>query len=407
MADANLLDFVKAALERGEPRARIRDVLKKAGWPDDQIDSALAAFAEVEFVVPVPRPRSYGSAREAFLYIVYFSLLGMIAGNTGGLAFAFIDHQFADKLATNSYYNSFATSGLRWSVASLLVGFPIFLFLGWRLAAVKRKDPERRRSRVHAWLTYVTLIFAAGALIGDLVAIVFQFLNGELGTRFMAKAAVVGVISAAILWNYSRDVERHSSRVDFAGRALALTTMLVVGALVAWAFTIVRSPFSARLQLADEQRLNGLIEATRLIDCHYTYAGKLPESLEAMGPYLSERAQRLPAADGCANAVPTDPLTGANYGYRTIDEDSYELCATFEFGWPEAEGDAREWRPGGYFYYPSGAERRTLLKPTAAGEACFEIDAVKFETDTPASETEIGDDGAVIEEEAPEDDPQN
>lgn len=379
MADANLVDFVKAALERGEARSRIKDVLKAAGWPDDQVDSALGAFADVEFAVPVPRPRRYGSAREAFLYIVYFSLLGMIAGNTGGLAFSFIDHQFADKLASNSYGFDYAATGMRWSVASLLVGFPIFLFLGWRLAAKKRNDPERRRSRVHAWLTYVTLIFAAGALIGDLVAIVFQFLNGEIGTRFMAKAGVVGVISAAILWNYSRDVERHSSRIDFAGQALAILTSLVVGALVAWAFTIVRSPQAARLQMADEQRLQGLIEATRLIDCHFTYAGRLPETLDALGPYLAGRAQRLPVADGCANAVPTDPASGGNYGYRTIDSDTYVICATFDFGWPNAEGEGRNWRPGGYFYYAPNLQRRVLQKPAGPGEACFEIDAVKFD----------------------------
>jgi hypothetical protein len=270
---------------------------------------------------------------------------------------------------------------MRWSVASLLVGYPIFLFLGWRLAAKKRKDPERRRSRVHAWLTYVTLIFAAGALIGDLVAVVFQYLNGELQTRFMAKAAVVGVISAAILWNYSRDVERHSSRVDVAGRALALLSMIVVGALVAWAFTVVRGPGVARYQMADEQRIGGLTETTRLVDCHYTYAGALPESLEAMGALLSERAQRVPVADGCFRDLPTDPISGAAYRYRAIDADTYELCAIFEFGWPDAEGDAREWQAGGYYYYPgAGQQRRKLQKPQSAGETCFEIDAVKFET---------------------------
>lgn len=398
MADANLLDFVKAALERGEARGRIKDVLKKAGWPDDQIDSALAAFAEIDFAVPVPRPRLYGSAREAFLYVVYFSLLGMIAGNTGGLAFAFIDHQFADKLATEAYYNSFATTGMRWSVSALLVGFPIFLFLGWRLAAKKRKDPERRRSRVHAWLTYITLIFAAGALIGDLVAVVFQFLNGEIETRFIAKAGVVGVISGSILWNYSRDVERHSSRVDLAGRTLALAAMLVVGALVAWAFTIVRSPYSARLLLADEQRLQGLIETTRLIDCHYTYGGALPGSLEAMTPFLLDRSQRLPVAVGCSTITPTDPVSGAYYAYRVVDEDTYEICADFAVGWPEAQGNAREWRPGGYAYYPDRPERRVLVKPSAAGTACFEIDAVRFEpATTPAAEP---DEPPIVEEEA-------
>lgn len=390
MADANLVDFVKAALERGESRARIKEVLKKAGWPDDQVESAVNAFAEVDFAVPVPRPRSYGSAREAFLYIVYFSLLGMIAGNVGGLAFAWIDRQFADDLVQNNYY-SWATTGMRWSVASLLVGYPIFLFLGWRLAAKKRKDPERRRSRVHAWLTYVTLIFAAGALIGDLVAVVFQYLNGELQTRFMAKAAVVGVISAAILWNYSRDVERHSSRIDFAGRALALLSMLVVGALVAWAFTVVRGPGVARYQIADEQRITGLTETTRLIDCYYTYAGALPENLESMGAWLTERAGRVPVADGCVRELPTDPTSGGAYRYRAIDADTYEICAIFQVGWPDAEGAAREWQAGGYYYAVVGSpgqrelKRRKLQKPAGAGETCFEIDAVSVEPEDAAA----------------------
>lgn len=403
MADANLVEFVKAALERGESRNRIREVLKKAGWPDDQVDSALGAFAETDFPLPVPRPRAYGSAREAFLYIVYFSLLGMVATQVGSLAFAWIDRQFADELADASHYYSFATTGMRWSVASLLVGFPIFLFLGWRLAAKKRKDPERRRSRVHAWLTYVTLIFAAGALIGDLVAVVFQFLNGELGTRFAAKAAVVGVISAAILWNYSRDVERHSSGVDLAGRALAIVTSIVVGVLVAWAFTVVRSPQTAREQMADEQRINGLMETTRLVDCHYTYAGALPENLEAMGTYLSERAGRLPVADGCADPVPTDPISGSHYLYRVIDSDTYELCASFAFGWPDAEGDASEWEPGGYYYSARvRQQRRKLQKPTGPGGACFEIDAVKFESDIePAPAPAVEDAPATEVETAP------
>ncbi|MGD9800798.1 MAG: DUF5671 domain-containing protein [Parvularculaceae bacterium] len=390
MADANLVDFVKAALERGEPRARIREVLKKAGWPEDQIENALGSFAEIDFALPVPRPKAYGSAREAFLYIVYFSLLGMVATQVGSLTFAWIDRQFADALAQNDYYGGWATTGMRFSVASLLVGYPIFLFLGWRLAAKKRKDAERRRSRVHAWLTYVTLIFAAGALIGDLVAVVFQFLNGELQSRFLAKAAVVGAISVSILWNYSRDVERHATGVDIPGRALALLATLIAAALVVWAFTIVRSPYSARLQVADEQKLQGLIETTRLVDCHYTYAGRLPENAETMGAYLSDRAARLPVADGCANAVPVDPLTGGAYDYQPIDEKSYEICADFAVGWPDAQGDNREWRPGGYYYSPTVGARRTLAKPVTAGRQCYQIDAVAFETAPPSSTDDAG-----------------
>ncbi len=356
-------------------------VLKAAGWPDDQVEDALGAFADVDFPAPVPRPKAYGSAREAFLLIVYFSLLGMIATQVGGLAFAWIDRQFADDLARGQTYYGYASSGLRWSIASLIVGFPIFVLLGWRLAARKRRDPERRRSRVRAWLTYVTLIFAAGALIGDLVAVVYQFLDGGLSTRFAAKAGVVGVISTAILWNYSRDAERTSARIDLAGRALALIAAILVAALVAWAFTIVRSPATARERVGDEQRVDHLIAMTRLADCHVTYFGALGADFPAMQSALVELGGRQPIGAGCTEATPLDPATGAEYRYRSIDADTYDLCAVFEGGWPEGDEKGANLRRTLNSYYTGANEQRTLQLPKAAGETCFEIDAVKFETD--------------------------
>lgn len=381
MAEATLVEFVKSALALGESRSRIAEVLKKAGWPDDQIDGALGAFADVEFPAPVPKPKAYGSAREAFLLIVYFSLLGMVATQVGGLAFAWIDRFFADDLTRDGYASQWASSGMRWSIASLLVGYPIFLFLGWRLAAKKRRDPDRRRSRVRAWLTYVTLIFAAGALIGDLVAVVYQFLEGGLSTRFAAKAGVVGVISATILWNFSREAERTSGGVDLAGQAIALLSTLAVVALVAWALTVVRSPAAARERVSDETRITNIIAMTRLADCHYTYFDRLDGDFAAMQAALADRGGRLPVAAGCAEAFPYDPSTGAEYRYRVVDGDTYELCATFEGGWPEGDEAGAAARRTINTYYSPDNETRTLQLPKSAGETCFEIDAVKFETD--------------------------
>ncbi len=403
MAEATLVEFVKSALALGESRARIAEVLKKAGWPQDQIDGALGAFADVDFAAPVPKPKAYGSAREAFLLIVYFSLLGMVATQVGGLAFAWIDRYFADDLTRDNYAWQWANSGMRWSIASLLVGYPIFLFLGWRLAAKKRRDPDRRRSRVRAWLTYVTLIFAAGAFIGDLVAVVFQFLDGGLSTRFAAKAGVVGVISAAILWNFSREAERTSGGVDLAGQAIALLSTLVVIALVAWAFSVVRSPSAARDRIADETRVTNLIAMTRLADCHYTYYDRLDASFSAMQTALADRGGRLPVAAGCAEPYPYDPSTGAEYRYRVIDADTYELCAIFESGWPEADEAEGTGRRTINTYYSPANETRTLLLPKTAGETCFEIDAVKFETEIgPRVGVVVSEDPPPPPEEAPE-----
>ena len=70
-----LQDFVGDGLARGLSRAEIQRVLLEAGWPREQVHSALGGFAEIEFPIPVPRPRPYLSAREAFLYLVLCSTL--------------------------------------------------------------------------------------------------------------------------------------------------------------------------------------------------------------------------------------------------------------------------------------------------------------------------------------------
>lgn len=368
MADTALQDFVREALAKGESRAAVEGALLKAGWPADQVGDALAAFADVEFSVPVPRPRRFGSAREAFLYIVYFALLGMVAVHVGGLAFAWVDTLFADPVFREGRGGARA---LRWAVASLLVGYPIFLYLGWRLGRERRRDPERRTSRIRAWLTYVTLIFAATALIGDLVAVVYRFLDGELGARFLLKAFVVAAISGAILVNFTREAERTSGEGDRVGRAIAGLATLAAAVLVAWAFTVVNSPGAARARAADEARLRDLGTLARLVDCHRTEYGETPAALNVIEMALQEQIEKgEPFRADCNAALPKDPA-GAAYGYRPLDGDRFEICASFARGWPALEPNERRRRIGARV----AGERRFVNLPDGSGEACFEFTA--------------------------------
>lgn len=377
MAEKELELFVRDALAAGKTKPEIAAALKSAGWDEGQIDDALAGFADADFPVPVPRPRRYGSAREAFLYIVYFALLGVVAVNIGGLAFAWIEFAFQDELASRNWRSG--ASSLRWSIASLVVGFPIFLYLGNQLSAARKKHPERRTSRVRAWLTYVTLIFAAVTLIGDLVAVVYQFLSGEMGVRFLAKAAVVAIISGAILWNYTRAAERDDAGVDWAGRILAIATSIAVAALVVWAFTVVRSPQAARANLADEKRMQDLRTVVRLIDCHRTYFDEIPQSLEEMAAQLDERSKNLPVAPGCAADLPLDPRTGEPYSYIPQTDDHYSICMVFDRGWPDADVRRGEPRPSIPVGYGPNRLERAFDLPEGPGEACFNMTAVDFE----------------------------
>lgn len=203
--DDELATFVREALGQGLPRPRIEQALLQAGWGKDQVRSALAAYADVDFPVPVPRPKAYVSAKEAFLYLVLFTMLYISAYNLGRLIFSFIDRAFPDPAQVEGLVEH-TNLAIRLSVSSLIIAFPLFLYVSWLLARAIRRDSTKRASRVRKWLTYLTLFIAASVLVGDLTSLVYNLLGGELGLRFLLKVMTVGVIAGAIFGYYLWDL---------------------------------------------------------------------------------------------------------------------------------------------------------------------------------------------------------
>jgi hypothetical protein len=186
-----LIAFVRDALGRGLTRAQIVDLLQRAGWPAEQIRGALAAYADVDSPIPVPRPKPYVSAREAFMYVVMFSALFVSAYNFGDLVFELINRAFPEpgQRAVQS-----AGAAIRWPVSALVVAFPLFAYMSWLIARGVRLDPTRRSSKIRRQLTYLTLFVAACTLAGDLIVVIYSFLGGELTARFVLKAATIALI---------------------------------------------------------------------------------------------------------------------------------------------------------------------------------------------------------------------
>ena len=202
--------FVRASLERGLDRNAIRDVLLQAGWREEELANALSAFADIDFPVPVPRPKPYLQAREAFLYLVSFIALYVTAVSFGGLIFSFIDRAFPDPL---SFGEGASSRALTLAISSIIVTFPLYLFLMRRLAKEAAIYPERRESRLRKWLTYLTLVVAAGIIIGDLIALLSQLLGGDLTIRFTLKALTILVITGGIFGYYLWHLQQ-SEKVD-------------------------------------------------------------------------------------------------------------------------------------------------------------------------------------------------
>lgn len=194
-------DFVRDALIKGESRESISAALQSAGWPEAQVARALEAYASTDFPLPIPRPRSQVSAREAFIYLLLYTTLLICAVQFGSLLFSLIDTNFPDALDPDYRVNS-RDSSMRFAISSLVVAFPLFLFLSRVVAKSVQRNPAVRLSWVRKWLTYLALFVAATILMGDIIFLLSKFLDGDLTTRFVLKSATVGLISGCIFGYY-------------------------------------------------------------------------------------------------------------------------------------------------------------------------------------------------------------
>ncbi|KCZ89169.1 DUF5671 domain-containing protein [Hyphomonas jannaschiana] len=208
MANSTLTQFVKEALEKGQDRSGIRSALLTAGWREQEVDEALEAYSDVAFPVAVPKPSAYLSAREAFFYLLFFILLGVVAFNLGSLLFALIDKVVPDQLEKESYRAGMLDSQIRGAISGLIVGTPLFLWLARILLKAREENPALQRSRIRKWLIYISLVIAGMVLVGDAISLVYNFLNGELTWRFTLKSLVVAAIAGGIFGYFITHAEQ-------------------------------------------------------------------------------------------------------------------------------------------------------------------------------------------------------
>lgn len=196
-----LTHFVRAALEKGASREQVRAALLQSGWPQDEIDDALARFAEIDFPVPVPVRRTSGSASEAFLYLVTFFLLYTWAISLGNLLAGLVDRWIPEAVNEFDRYAS-ADGPMRWLIASILVSFPVWYLLTASHLRSYAHDPERRSSPVRRWLTYLTLFVAATVLVITLIVLVAESLGGDYFLRTALKSGIVLAIAGGVFLFY-------------------------------------------------------------------------------------------------------------------------------------------------------------------------------------------------------------
>lgn len=198
-ANRQLSRFVRDALSVGKSRDEIAKALAQSGWSDTEVTEALDAWADTPFAPPIPRPQATVSARDFFIYALMFGVMIF-----GAIYLVQLIHALIDLALDDSNYRS--SSRIRWSMAVLIVTLPTYLSLAVRERSKLTADPALYRSAIRKWLTYITLLISASVLLGDLIAVIYAFLNGDFTLQFFLKAAAVAVIAGGIFAFYLRDI---------------------------------------------------------------------------------------------------------------------------------------------------------------------------------------------------------
>lgn len=194
--DPNLSRFVDHARQKGMDHATICLLLQSAGWKDREIAEV---FAARELAMPIPERAGVGSARDAFLHLLAFTAMYAWATSLIFLLFSYIEFAFPDPaVRTSSYLIESALSSVRASLATLIVSYPLFLFVWWLLLREIRQFPEKAKSALRRWLSFMSLFVGAVTILADVITVVYYLVEGDLTVRFLLKVLALLLVTGAL-----------------------------------------------------------------------------------------------------------------------------------------------------------------------------------------------------------------
>lgn len=293
---------------------------------------------------------------------LYVSTVSLLA-----LWFAYIDRLIGEVPA---YADPFST-GMRIAVASLIIVFPLYLYLTRKLHQDIRSHDEKKDIWVRRWLLVLTIFGAVVTMVIDLVVLLITFLGGEEMTpAFILKVLSVLVVVGGVFYYYLHEVRGTWEKKEGASKSIAMGVSLVVLVSVVLAFFIIGTPRQLRLMRYDQEKVQALQNIQWQVINHWQQKERLPETLDELKDPIG------------GFVVPEDPQSREDaqytYSYTMKNPRAFELCAFFNHASMGARADesiARP-RPVSTDYYNPENE----YWEHGAGRVCFErtIDAERY-----------------------------
>jgi len=290
------------------------------------------------------------TARDVFMYLLVLIVLSISAANLGTLLFQYVNIYVPDASLQQCYGTS-CTDAIRWSLASIIVVFSVLM---WARRFIQRDiaaHPEKSQLWVRRWAFYLTLFVSGGFLIGDAIALLYSWLNGDLTLQFILKTLVVLYIAGTVFYYFLKQL--HPEEKSYAGIVVWAASVVVLASVVL-GFVTTGSPFRARNERLDTQRVTDLQNIQyQIVQIYWQSKGALPDTLQQLQDPIS------------GFMVPVDPQSKMAYEYIRKGDTSFALCAEFLTEQEMSDPYQRQ----SYPYYPAG-QNETWSH--GAGRTCFD-----------------------------------
>lgn len=257
--------------------------------------------------------------RDMFLYFLSIITLAVSAIAFGTLLFQYTNIYISDPLTDSFRPISSHFGAIRQALASLVIVFPVYIWVSWFLQKDLQRYPEKRELKIRKWLLYLTLFVASIIIIVDLVTLVLRFLEGELTLRFILKISsilfITGSVFSYYLWNLKNEkmaIKNPKMRIFVWAMIGIVAVTMVVG------FFVAGAPSSERARRFDGRRVSDLQLIQNEVINYWQLKGELPQDLDVL-------------RDDIRGFVPPqDPLSNNAYEYELKGSLTFELCATFQ-----------------------------------------------------------------------------
>ena len=299
------------------------------------------------------------NAKFAFFYVLSLIALIFMATSIGMIIFQLINKLIPD--VPGFYQGTFSSDTLRNGLSALIISAPIYYFTTRQIFKNLFSGSLDKESGIRKWLTYFILLVASVVMIGWLIGLLNNFLNGELTVKFIIKSVSAILIAGIAFAFYFYDIKRE----EVEGKKDKIVSIFLYGSIAVVLIAIVSGflsidpPSTVRAKRHDQQVISQLEQIDSTVNMFFYTQKKVPKSLDEILPakmrdsYISEDMIK-------------DPESKKEFEYKQTATDSYEICADFKLS-NKGEAIERE-------QYDKVAQERWAHE---SGRQCFTRKAVK------------------------------